>query len=883
MNKKLICSLLIGSAIGFTGCSDDEIVEQHIYPISNSEDIGIGGNASYGQNKTSRTIYTGNESQDGSVEYINWINGSEGYGDTWVADEILIYSPQAACPDGKHFASYKINSNQSGTAENVAATGHPLMFSSMNTWYADNNIKAENQFHQPGVDVGSFTVTDAPAGLRWTKGVEIAQHTFYAAYPSPKLNQSVKLYEEGGSVWFEGIISSNQHTKGFMLDPKTTPNPLGTNTFIAQPIMRQNYMFAVHTATESDVTNNSIGLSFRTLPTVVEAEFIWPDNSEASNYIAQGVMLTTTEENVQLAGKFRAQLDPKGGYPLQIVPVQEGTSQKSVYVDLDSDLGDGVPGVRLNGGDRLKVRFILLPNKELDASKLKLSVIATKDVQSTENGKTETITVKGLKSHFIVDPKGGSNMTAIQPHKLNKIANIKMPFNMAGTNWLSLLDDNILLSQLSIPGTGNSYINPKRTPLSGGGSNGWAENERAQVLGIKDQWNMGVRCFELSLDAIEEDGKGMKDKEIRIDNTMTTSGVTFGSELEKLLTDLETNKGEFAMVIVRYQPGNEGRSSQRFVNMFKTYLTDVSATHPGKFCVFNPNTTLKEARGKILFVLCPTSEGEDVMGSITTGGTPDFQTLPYLMIDGCGSLPDKFHKRGYTHNGFPVVADCANSAGADVDNTAEHFMTRNLIGQLKAGEADFTYHTNQGFDAYCQEWTRVIGGTGVVYGTSNLNDKEYAWLASYEEKLTHAKETFSKAVNDKTGKMVYLNSLCGFLVTNENTPSSSSLYQPISDGQWPSLRGNIQAFSQKMNFDFYKYMHDALTGGKVKGPMGIVLMNRVGETGIPGNGPLVMPNMVIMNNFSFPMKTQGSGNTTKALSNAPVGAGGEVNAANWEW
>ena len=859
MNKKLIWSLLIGTTLCFTGCSDDDIVEENIYPSSNSEDIGIGANGSYNQSeKNSRTIYTGVE--NGTVEYINWIDGvggtSEGY--NWSPDEILIYSPQARTAELMDTASYRLSShfvvNTDGTQ---ASTGYAEMFTSMTKWYQGAH---DNVFSQVGPDQGLFKVSGSPSGLRWDKQTldDKKAHQFFAVYPSPNLNPSVELTHktDDGSVWFTGAISSSQHTIGYIKDPKAD-SKAEYNTYIAMPVMRQNYMYAVHEATSEEIKNNSIGLQFKTIPTVLEVELVWPDNAEDLNYTVQGVMLSSKTQ--ELAGKFKASLDPKGDYPKNVTLLhnESNTTQKSVYVDLDSDLKDGVAGVKMKGGDHLKVRFLLIP-QELDEDQMSLTVIATGE-------KTKGVTVKGMKSHVLK-----TSQLDILPHKLNKIKNIQLPLTLEGNNWLTLMDDNILLSQLSIPGTGNSYIHSKNT-------SGWQDEQHAQVLDIPGQWGMGIRCFEVSIDANGDTGFGARN--IRISNKEQTAK-PFGDEVTSLLDLLEKNPGEFAMVIVRYQPGGEGRSTQHFVGLFETYFRGVLETNKDKFCIFQPGMPLSDARGKIMFVLCPTSEGEDALGAIKTDST-----LPYLMIDGCGSLPDKFHKRGYKYKKEkvkePVISDCANNEGVNLEQTAEHYMTPELIENLsvKFDDANFTYHTNiTGFDAYYQEWTRVIDGAGlgiVAFGN-------YSWKSSYDEKLAHVKSTFNKAVTNKTNtEKVYINSLCGFLVSPGET--NADLYQPLIGGHWPALRGNIKALSDKMNLDFYKYMHGELSKGAVKGPMGVVLMNRIGNPAV--NGSMLMPHMVIMNNFSFPLLTSGgtSKSATRALSCSPSGEAGELDASDWKW
>lgn len=856
MNKKLFWNVFFGAAALFAGCSDDELVVDSKYPISNTEDIAIGGTGDFGQSKSSRTIYTGQD--DGTCEYINWILGQETPG--WDSDEILIYSPQAKTPEGSDTASYRLFAHTGKNAE---------IYTSLKTKWP--KASADNSVNPAGFDNGSFAVSGSPAGLRWENQTPSTAHEFYAVYPSPNLNPSVKLSKQttAGIVQFEGTISSFQHVAGYIVDPK--PNDKSKKSYIAMPSMRECFMYAVHQATDAEVKANSINLNFKTLPTVLEVDLVWPDNTEASEYTLQNVMLTSTSQ--ELAGPFTADLHLNDTVQ-NVKLVDDGNVQKSVIVDLDSDFNDGVAGVTLQGGDHLKVRFLLAP-QQLNTADMKITVVGTQ--------KKGGALIKSMKSHSIKVPAKFN----LVPHKLNKIKNIKLPVFSEGSsnNWLSLMDDNILLSQLSIPGTGNSYVNPDFTT-------DWKGYERAQVLSVEKQWNMGVRCFEVSLDNKTPFGN----QKIRIDNT-TETDVTFEAlltQLQGFLGEGQPSEREFAMVIVRYQP-SKVRNPQIFVTNFESFFGGLTKNNPTKYCQFKPGLTIGEVRGKIMILLCPTSEGEDDLTNITSTNNN------YLLINGCGSLPDKFYKRHYVYgnNKKNLVSPwIANMGKVSVEQTAEYYLTPGLIDQLSCipESADFTYETNAGFDVWYQEWTRVIEETStkkkIVYGESVHKDAtaptKYAWRSSYNEKLKHAKTTFKKAVGNTNQDKVYINSLCGYLVGPTTVESPSPLYQPLINAQWPALKGNIEALSDKLNLDFYKYMHGELSKGQVKGPMGVVLMNRVGEVietnGVVNNGPLLMPNMVIMNNFSFPLSTKKSNKSaSRALNCSSNGDGVVIDAQGWKW
>ena len=65
--------------------------------------------------------------------------------------------------------------------------------------------------------------------------------------------------------------------------------------------------------------------------------------------------------------------------------------------------------------------------------------------------------------------------------------------------------------------------------------------------------------------------------------------------------------------------------------------------------------------------------------------------------------------------------------------------------------------------------------------------------------------------------------------------------------------GNIITFSEQINDDFYRYvLSKSSSQGSLSGPVGVVMINRVGTT----DASTYMPNVIISNNFKFPLLTK---------------------------
>lgn len=813
MKTKLINKTIGTAVILLCSCADVEITDSN-KPMYNGHDIAVGATAGYDLCKDTRTIYPGETV--GNIERINWIDGKESYTGKWATDQICIYSQEAESPigaPGKKSADYVLYKH---TASNPAITMDPG---------SNKYLGGSTGTETTGVsgDNGYFTVVGPDGGLRWNTQLNVQDHWFYSVYPSARLNQSVRLYEdESKNIIFEGELSSSQHVVGFIKDSKNT------NSYYAVPAMRQNYMWAIHQGNQNDIDANSISFDFRTLCSVLEIDLVWPQNM-AENERLTSVMLTCTKPDVNLCGKFKVDMTAaKNGktYPKPVSLSEAGVVQNSIIMNLDADPSDEAVGVTLKPGEHLKVRFIILPHENLTGDDLVLTVRGS----------------RGQRSHDL----SGLGLI-VYPHKLNRVKNVSFPAKLTSSNWVSLLDDRVLLSQLSVPGSGSSYLinrnNVKTT---------------AQCRTIQEQWNMGVRCFDITVgDGLSNRNFG--DRPLRVDNSTTIDGSSVDNAFTTLLEQVKltnpdggTWDGEFGMMIVRYQPEGQ-RSAQTFVNDFETFFRKLKTTYSNRFCSYTPDMMIKDIRGKIVVILCPSSEGEDTQKMT-------FSDTDYLLVDGCGSLPDKFYKRGYSYaltNGTKHrVTKYAYGNSSFVENeSAEYYIAYPDKGTISKGIADFSYPTNQTFRIYMQDWLRVIDGTPNAYVQGRdhkIPPRNVKWNNSYAEKLQDAKDTFMKSVGDiSESRMIYINSLCGFLIMDA---SDRDAITPILDS-WPAVKGNIKALASKINQDFYQFMYEQLRGEGKKGPMGVVMMNFVGDSSVPGS--VMMPNMVLMNNFTFPLKIGG--------------------------
>lgn len=182
---------------------------------------------------------------------------------------------------------------------------------------------------------------------------------------------------------------------------------------------------------------------------------------------------------------------------------------------------------------------------------------------------------------------------------------------------------------------------------------------------------------------------------------------------------------------------------------------------------------------------------------------------------------------------------------------------------------DFGYVTSSGDSAWVQEWARVSKAgeneeAAFQLDKNSSNCQAVYWANSYNEKLQRVKECLQYAQTKEKGDIVYINSLCGYYITQDYVSSIypctftdaainwfwTEIYSLSSSSTTAGMGGDIAGFAADINEAFYKYLLDIDTD-YTAGSMGIVLMDRVGVdygANIPG--------VIIANNFQFEIDSE---------------------------
>lgn len=342
------------------------------------------------------------------------------------------------------------------------------------------------------------------AGLQWGSSDE---HRFYGFYPA----SAVKGTETDGRII--GKIPVEQ--KVVRWESKTADD--ATITYNGVPDTDLAYMFAYTSVKKSELVNNpDIPLKFKPLVTILEIIVNGPAENSSPIQVSN-INVTGVSGNVALAGNFECLISDQSG---TCTPLEDGTVTNRISISCYDN--DKKEFITLKHGDKINVKAFIIPN-EVSIGTRQISITV-----STVNGGAKT---KTLQTDEIV---------------AQKVNRVSLPaLTSGGTNyWLSNLDPNIYLSELSLPGSKMSF--------STTGNDG---TEKFQTQSLETQFMDGVRAF-----VVQTKTNTTYDRRNNVTDATVNEKYT-GSTLESILSELKTlldeaqsknKKNEFAFVQITY-------------------------------------------------------------------------------------------------------------------------------------------------------------------------------------------------------------------------------------------------------------------------------------------------------------------------------------------
>ena len=449
-------------------------------------------------------------------------------------------------------------------------------------WEADGSDKIAifcNQASQPADHLVTYKITPdetdhataatvakvntSEAGLQW--GDLDTEHRFYAFYPASAVKGSAEEDQTGQITANIPVTQQVQEwRKGTFESSDTEFN--GKTVYFGLPNMDYAYMYAYNAVTPSQVDKRqTINLQFHNLVTVLDITVQGPSSGTA----------TITNINVDAIEGEEPILT--GDFTCNIRNTETGVIGTC---DPVGDFNEERGRISIPCYDKKTGQFIQLGKDEL----LNVKAYIIPQDKNTVTKRTLRVTVSLLNGA----PCRKTLQTAdVTPHKINRV--ILPPLEIGGTNyWMSSLDPDIYVSELSLPGSKMSYLTSANRA-----------NIVYQNATIEEQLMDGVRAFIFHT-------QRMSNGELRISVNGSALSTTLKgalSEIATFLKDAESQgkKQETAFVLVTYSGGYG--SEQDWMTALQNTVNECAGDYD-TYRIFDkemtPDVTLGDVAGQII-------------------------------------------------------------------------------------------------------------------------------------------------------------------------------------------------------------------------------------------------------------------------------------------
>ena len=457
-------------------------------------------------------------------------------------DHISIYCPEAA---QTKIVKYKITPNPSNPSTSSAVT----------------------------------KVNPDEAGLQWG---DAPTHHFSAFYPGDRILGSV-----------EGKLRAEIPVRQEPVRWEKEKNTAGGTTYTGVANTDYAFMWAYGTHDKSD--GGDVALTFKPWVTILDVEINGPANAGESIKMSSVQIRSLSGET--LNGEFLLDFNPvednESNYPTYEESGNPNATRSQISIQLyddDWDNNDGTKGnfITLEHGDKIVVRFYLLPKD------------TNYDTSGGEGRNDLQIRVTPFNSAVLtrtLNAQEGTVHGGILAHKVNKV--ILPSVSQTGPNyWMSSLDPNIYVTELSLPGSRMSSLTE---------ANGASTIYQDQT--ISEQFTNGVRAFYFQTAYDNDGGLGV----IRpVDYNLYLA--VNGRRLERLNTyikdiadGLATAEGagktnEFAFVLLSWSSISGAGNSRDWMTAVEEELKEMGNESQYRLYTeeITPNTTIDDVKGKII-------------------------------------------------------------------------------------------------------------------------------------------------------------------------------------------------------------------------------------------------------------------------------------------
>lgn len=489
-------------------------------------------------------------------------------------------------------------------------------------------------------------------GLQWG-GEEL--HHFYAFYPASAVH-GAESDDQQGTI--SASIPVNQQPAGWHTGPIVSQDPTvdKQTTLFALPNMDYAYMYAYNAVDRNTVESGSgtIWLQFHNLVTVLDITIPAPENG-STVVVTDVTVRAVGGTNTILTGDFNCYIRGAGETGTPTCEPSGDMGEVRNVINIPCYNQDTDEYVTLGGEVKfLNVKAYIIPDDEnvIDKRTLQIAV-------NTLNGGEKNRTLQ---------------YASIVPHKVNRV--LLPPVDTDGDKyWMSALDPNIYVSELSIPGSKFSVLTS-----ANGAANVYQNSD------IQTQFEDGVRAFILQTSAIGSNSDNSWHPE---NNTFTGDIKIVSESAEKEVMSLgiavkeiasylkaceEAKKtNEFAFLMLTFATGGDSDNGtgyyadsfigiptdwtwireprdaeQTWINLLRDKVNELAAVPENRIYTgeITPNTTIDDVKGKIILKVNYNSEGmlkyyTDPKSFVCNG--PDVKTSAPLMFTfwGTSTGPDK--------------------------------------------------------------------------------------------------------------------------------------------------------------------------------------------------------------------------------------------------
>lgn len=426
----------------------------------------------------------------------------------------------------------------------------------------------------PATTAKDGTIENAESDvLQW--GGDGLKHHFYAVYPG-----STAKVDENGIATFS--INRNQKCT-------VTTTDGYNNNVVAKPDMKNANMVA-YKATEP--TDGMVSLSFKPLMTTLEIVVTGPEsNINSSNARVTGVSIvsTITTTSSESGDSFKYDItkgEITGSANKGTATTKSETApmkSETTFISLVDDKGNATY-VDLANGHTLTLTAFLPPMSEAQAAAMKRQVKVR--VHITGNAELSA----SIKPN---DASSDNWTTQFKPAAKTKITLPAIPSGdqKTGNNWITPLDGNIYVSQMSIPGSHDAATGEDMATFIG---DIFAQTQEQTLQG---QWNLGIRCFDLRPAIYQR----RSTDELWLYHGVTRVAISWATAMNTIQANLEKHPGEFAIVLFRHE---DERTLYKNTNTtdFDNYMKDWVNANKDWIVDWRPDITIDECRKKIILI-----------------------------------------------------------------------------------------------------------------------------------------------------------------------------------------------------------------------------------------------------------------------------------------